>query len=155
LLPHSPSQRLLPSTISSRMSSPDLEWLLLRKYSSTLVKGRGLPTFTREHGNLKNIHTPVYSGHVGNPVIIKLNKAGEYEVSHRKSDASPHHVKEAHETQTFKKNAGLHTALKAAVDASNNGQRPELSRAAAARTFALANSRRTTKTKSRKTKTEE
>ncbi|KAG8950413.1 hypothetical protein FRC04_007428 [Tulasnella sp. 424] len=124
------------------MSSDQLTWLLLRKWTSFTIKGQGTPVFTREPGNLQNVHSPVYSGLLSGAVHVKQSKNGDFTINHRKQDASHHHVAEGRESQPVKRKAGLHRAVQTAVGSAKSSERPELSRLAAARVYNLSSSQR-------------
>ncbi len=52
------------------MSTQDLQWLLVRKNSSNLVKQRGLArVFSREAGNIASLHSYVYSSRVNDKAV--------------------------------------------------------------------------------------
>ncbi|KIO20138.1 hypothetical protein M407DRAFT_11057 [Tulasnella calospora MUT 4182] len=90
--------------------SDQLQWLLLRNWTSFTVKGPGTPVFTRE------------------PVNITQSKTGDFTINHHKQDASPYQVNKGRESQPVKRKAGLQRAVRTAVDATKASERPELSR---------------------------
>ncbi|KAG8851218.1 hypothetical protein FRB96_009421 [Tulasnella sp. 330] len=133
--------------------STDLHWLLTRNWTSYQVRqGNGTPTFSREADNLMNISSPKYSGALGHSIGVRETKDKGFTFYHRKEDASVHHVAKGRETQTISKQDGLHRSAKQASAITGSGQRPELSRVAAARIHALYAARRSKKSKSKKAK---
>ncbi|KAG8909486.1 hypothetical protein FRC01_006903 [Tulasnella sp. 417] len=122
--------------------SDQLQWLLLRKWTSYTVKGQGTPVFTREPGNLKNIHSLANCGLLSGGVAIAQSKTGDFTINHHKSDAPVYQVSKGRESQPVKRKAGLQRAVQTAVNSAKASQRPENSRSAAARVYNLSASKR-------------
>ncbi|KAG9007792.1 hypothetical protein FRB94_001694 [Tulasnella sp. JGI-2019a] len=136
--------------------STDLHWLLTRNWTSYQVRqGNGTPTFSREPDNLLNISSPKYSGALGHAIGVRETKDKGFTYHHRKADALVHHVAKGRETKTLDKQHGLHRSAKHATSVAHDGQRPELSRATAARVHALMAARRAKKSKSKSAKKSE
>lgn len=86
------------------MSSQDLQWLLVRKSNSFLVKQKGLGrVFSREPGNLASLHSYKHSGIV-NDKSVGIVPAGQkgVQVTTKKTKVSPRAVKGARATTTVK-----------------------------------------------------
>lgn len=94
---------MLPPTLYV-MSTQDLQWLLVRKSNSYLVKQKGLGrVFSREPGNLAALHSYKYSGVVNDKSvgIAPAEKKGVNVVT-KKTKASPLAVKGARAETTVK-----------------------------------------------------
>ncbi|KAF5311262.1 hypothetical protein D9758_014995 [Tetrapyrgos nigripes] len=108
--------------------SNDLEWLLLRSSNSFMVKGlpEG-PIFSREPGNLTNIHSHKYSGLANSKVIDISDNNGNIQITTRKAKASPHAVKSAKAITHVRPRSGPRRALGvAATSTAGRGYRPDL-----------------------------
>ncbi|KAF8633549.1 hypothetical protein AX15_001350 [Amanita polypyramis BW_CC] len=118
--------------------SNDLEWLLLRNYSSHLVKrvSEG-PIFSKEPGNLTNIHSHKYSGLANKKVLDIQDSKNGIQIVARKTKALPHQVKSGFATTTIKARTGPRRALGISAGFARRGYRPDLRRAALARVSAL------------------
>ncbi|EAU92418.1 hypothetical protein CC1G_00637 [Coprinopsis cinerea okayama7 len=118
--------------------SQDLQWLLLRKSNSFVVKGvPGGPTFSREPGNLRNLHSFKYSG-LANAKTIDVSDSGSgIVISTRKTKASPHAVSKAYAKTNIRQRSGGRRALGVAASVVKKGYRPDLRAAALARVSAL------------------
>ncbi|KII94219.1 hypothetical protein PLICRDRAFT_36466 [Plicaturopsis crispa FD-325 SS-3] len=118
--------------------STDLQWLLLRNNNSFIVKRvpEG-PIFSKEPGNLTNLHSHKYSG-LANAKTIHIHDSGNgIQVQTRKGKASPHHVSAARHTSVIRNRSGPRRALGVVASQAKNGYRPDLRKAAIARTSAL------------------
>ncbi|KAH9486208.1 60S ribosomal protein L28 [Psilocybe cubensis] len=125
------------SRISLKMSS-DLQWLLLRKNSSFIVKRvpEG-PVFSKEPGNLRNLNSFKYSGLANSKTIDVKEQAGSIKIVTRKVKASPHAVGKAYATTSIRPRSGGRRALGVASGIAKRGYRPDLRTAALARVSAL------------------
>ncbi|KAK0473106.1 ribosomal L28e protein family-domain-containing protein [Armillaria novae-zelandiae] len=76
--------------------SSDLQWLLIRNNSSFIVKRvpEG-PIFSREPGNLRNLHSYKYSGLANAKTIDVSDSPAGVKITTRKPKASPHAVASA------------------------------------------------------------
>jgi len=123
--------------------SKDLEWLLIRKYNSNVVKR--LPTgplFSKEAGNLLNIHSHKYSGLANAKTINIQEDKGVIQIVTRKPKASPHAVNSGAARSTLRNRTGPRRALGATSKQFKSGYRPDLRRVALARTSALLSSQK-------------
>ncbi|KAJ3506714.1 hypothetical protein NLJ89_g6715 [Agrocybe chaxingu] len=100
--------------------SNDLQWLLLRKNNSFIVK--------------RVVEGPVFSRE---PTIDISEKGGNITVVTRKVKASPHQVKSAFAKHPVRPRSGARRALGVAAAPAKRGYRPDLRRAALARISAL------------------
>ncbi|KAF9535605.1 ribosomal L28e protein family-domain-containing protein [Crepidotus variabilis] len=118
--------------------SNDLQWLLLRGNNSFIVKRvpEG-PIFSREPGNLRNLHSFKYSGLANSKVIDISDASGSIKIRSRKTKASPQAVSPAYSASTLRARSGGRRALGAASAHSKRGYRPDLRTAALARVSAL------------------
>jgi len=118
--------------------SRDLEWLLIRKYNSNVVKRlpEG-PLFSKEAANLLNIHSHKYSGLANSRTVSIQEDKGVIQIATRKSTASPHAVGSGVAKSTLRHRTGPRRALGATSKVFKSGYRPDLRRAALARTSAL------------------
>ncbi|KAA1477236.1 ribosomal protein L28e [Dentipellis sp. KUC8613] len=118
--------------------SNDLEWLLVRKSNSFIVKrvAEG-PIFTKEPGNLTNIHSHKYSGIANAKTVdVRATPAG-IAITHRKAKASPQAVRAARATTVIRPRTGPRRALGIAARTAKRGYRPDLRAATLARVSAL------------------
>ncbi|KAG7095784.1 hypothetical protein E1B28_006486 [Marasmius oreades] len=117
--------------------STDLQWLLLRKYNSYMVKGlpEG-PIFSKEPGNLVNIHSHKYSGLSNSKTIDVSDENGVIQITTRKT-ASPHTIASTRSTSNIRARSGGRRALRVASAPAKQGYRPDLRRATLARVSAL------------------
>jgi large subunit ribosomal protein L28e len=123
--------------------SDDLQWLLLRKNSSFIVKrGSKGPIFSREPGNLRNLHSHKYSGLANSKVIDISDSASGLQIVTRKTKASPHAVASANAISTIRPRSGSRRALGLACATAKRGYRPDLRTAALARVSALLSAQR-------------
>ncbi|TFY82426.1 hypothetical protein EWM64_g1585 [Hericium alpestre] len=118
--------------------SSDLEWLLLRKNNSFTVKRvpEG-PTFTKEPGNLRNIHSHKYSGLANQKTIDVRPTPQGIAITHRKKNASPRAVRSARKTTVISSRTGPRRAFGIGASLAKRGYRPDLRSAAVARVSAL------------------
>ncbi|KAF9068009.1 ribosomal protein L28e [Rhodocollybia butyracea] len=106
--------------------SNDLQWLLLRKSNSYMVKAHHGPIFSKEPGNLLGLHSHKYSG-LANSKTIDVTD----------TKASPTAVSSARSTSTIRPRSGSRRALGIASTSAKRGYRPDLRKAVLARTAAL------------------
>ncbi|KAF8808182.1 ribosomal protein L28e [Phlegmacium glaucopus] len=118
--------------------SNDLQWLLLRKNNSFIVKRvpEG-PIFSKEPGNLRNLHSYKFSGLANSKVIDISDSASGVKILTRKTKASPQAVASATATSTIRPRSGSRRALGIASATAKRGYRPDLRTAALARASAL------------------
>ncbi|KAG1842242.1 ribosomal L28e/Mak16 [Suillus subalutaceus] len=118
--------------------STDLQWLLIRKYNSFLVKKvpEG-PIFSKEPGNLLNLHSHKYSGLANSKTIDIQNSESGLQITTRKSKASPHAVRPARTTATVRNRSGGRRSLGVVASVAKRGYRPDLRAAALGRSSAL------------------
>ncbi|KAG0697740.1 ribosomal L28e/Mak16 [Suillus ampliporus] len=118
--------------------STDLQWLLIRKYNSFLVKKvpEG-PIFSKEPGNLLNIHSHKYSGLANTKTINIQNSETGLQITTRKSKASPQAVRPARTTATVRNRSGGRRSLGVVASLAKKGYRPDLRAAALGRSSAL------------------
>ncbi|KAJ3737005.1 ribosomal L28e protein family-domain-containing protein [Lentinula guzmanii] len=107
--------------------SSDLQWLLLRKSNSYIVKGlpEG-PIFSKEPGNLLNLHSHKYSGLANAKTIDVSDVNGKITVTTRKPKASPYAVAPARSTSSIRSRSGSRRALGIIASHSKRGYRPDL-----------------------------
>ncbi|OAX38125.1 ribosomal protein L28e [Rhizopogon vinicolor AM-OR11-026] len=118
--------------------STDLQWLLIRKYNSFLVKKvpEG-PTFSREPGNLLNLHSHKYSGLANAKTIDIQNSESGLQITTKKSKASSHAVRPARTTSAVRNRSGGRRSLGVVASLAKKGYRPDLRAAALGRASAL------------------
>ncbi|KAJ1302497.1 hypothetical protein OPQ81_002815 [Rhizoctonia solani] len=121
--------------------SSDLQWLLVRKYNSFIVKRvpEG-PIFSKEPGNLKNVHSRKYSGLISDKGLdIGFNADTKaITLTSRKPKASIHeHAKAQHKT-TIRARSGPRRSQGVVASQARLGYRPDLRQAALQRVTALA-----------------
>ncbi|WFD02031.1 hypothetical protein MOBT1_000709 [Malassezia obtusa] len=109
------------------MSTQDLQWLLVRKSNSYLVKQKGLGrVFSREPGNLASLHSYKHSGLVNDKSVgITPNENKGVNVMTKKTKVSPQTVKGAR-VHTTVKGGPRHVAGAVANIAAKHGYRPDL-----------------------------
>ncbi|PVF98247.1 60S ribosomal protein L28, partial [Serendipita vermifera] len=119
--------------------STDLQWLLLRKNNSFMVKRlpQG-PVFSSEPGNLMNLHSHKWSG-LANAKTIQIdhNKGGGLKVVTRKPSAHPYQNSTGKHYSSIRQGSGPRRSAGIAAGQSKRGYRPDLRKAALARTSAL------------------
>ncbi|KAJ7144781.1 ribosomal L28e protein family-domain-containing protein [Mycena crocata] len=120
--------------------STDLQWLLVRKNNSFMVKRDASvgQVFSRENGNLRNLHSQKFSG-LANAKTIHITDSGNgVQIVSRKQKASPFAVSRAISTDQIRARTGSRRALGiAASTTSKKAGRPDLRTAALARVSAL------------------
>ncbi|EIN14297.1 ribosomal protein L28e [Punctularia strigosozonata HHB-11173 SS5] len=118
--------------------STDLEWLLLRGGNSFVVKRvpEG-PIFSKEPGNLLNLHSHKYSGLANSKTLHVFDNNSTVTIVHRKKSASRHQVKPGFATSTIRSRSGPRRATGVAASYAKRGYRPDLRTAAVARVSAL------------------
>ncbi|ETW86624.1 hypothetical protein HETIRDRAFT_307184 [Heterobasidion irregulare TC 32-1] len=118
--------------------SNDLQWLLLRKNNSFLVKrvAEG-PIFSKEPGNLTNIHSHKYSGLANTKTIDIREVPAGIKITHIKTKAAPGAVRSTRASNLIRARTGPRRALGVATHTAKRGYRPDLRSAALARVSAL------------------
>ncbi|KAF9011316.1 ribosomal L28e/Mak16 [Cyathus striatus] len=119
--------------------SNDLQWLLLRNNNAFLVKRvpEG-PIFSRESGNLRNLHSYKYSGLVNAKTIDVSDTSAGIKVTTRKTKASPQSVSKGFATTTIRPRSGGRRALGVVAKlTAKKGYRADLRTATLARVSAL------------------
>ncbi|KAF9260663.1 ribosomal protein L28e [Marasmius fiardii PR-910] len=118
--------------------SNDLQWLLLRNYNSYMVKGlpEG-PIFSKEPGNLVNIHSHKYSGLSNSKTIDVSDVNGTIQITTRKTKVSPQTVAAVRSTSNIRARSGVRRGLRVASATAKRGYRPDLRRATLARVSCL------------------
>ncbi|KAK0500949.1 ribosomal L28e/Mak16 [Armillaria luteobubalina] len=118
--------------------SSDLQWLLVRNSNSFIVKRvpEG-PIFSREPGNLRNLHSYKYSGLANAKTIDVSDSPAGVKITTRKLKASPHAVASAKAVSYIRPRSGTRRALGIASQTAKKGYRPDLRTAALARVSAL------------------
>jgi len=126
--------------------SNDLQWLLLRKNNSFVVKRvpEG-PLFSKEPGNLRNLHSFKFSGLANAKTIHVQNSSSGIQIITNKKSATPAQVKSARATTVIRRRSGGRRALGITAGLARRGYRPDLRTAALARVSALIASRKTPK----------
>jgi len=119
--------------------SEDLQWLLLRNYNSHMVKRlpEG-PIFSKEPGNLRNLHSHKYSG-LANAKTIDINadSNGKVNIESRKLSSGPRVISKSHHHNSVRSRSGPRRSLGVASFNARKGYRPDLRKAAVARVSAL------------------
>ncbi|KAI0033839.1 ribosomal L28e protein family-domain-containing protein [Vararia minispora EC-137] len=119
--------------------SSDLEWLILRKNNAFIHKrvAEG-PIFSREPGNLVNIHSHKYSGLANSKSIdIQPTASGAIKITHRAPGASPHAVASARKTTVIRPRTGGRRALGIGAGLAKQGYRADVRAQTLARTSRL------------------
>ncbi|KAF8515824.1 ribosomal L28e protein family-domain-containing protein [Hysterangium stoloniferum] len=123
--------------------STDLQWLLIRKSNSYLVdRVPEGPVFSREPGNLRNIHSHKYSGVANSKTIAIQDTPTGVQITTRKPKASPHQVRGAAHKISIRGNSGNRRAVGIVAGLAKRGYRPDLRAAAVARVSTLLSARR-------------
>ncbi|KAF8529376.1 ribosomal L28e protein family-domain-containing protein [Gautieria morchelliformis] len=118
--------------------SADLQWLLLRKNNSYMVDCvREGPVFSREPGNLRNVHSHKYSGVANAKTIAIHDTPSGIQIVTRKPKASAHQVRSAQHTTGIRAVSSNRRASGIAAGHAKRGYRPDLRPAAVARVSAL------------------
>ncbi|QRV79914.1 ribosomal L28e protein family [Ceratobasidium sp. AG-Ba] len=118
--------------------SVDLQWYLLRKNNAFIVKRvpEG-PIFSKEPGNLKNIHSRKYSGLIGDKSLHISHDGNAISVTSRKPKSSLHHHKSGEHKATIRPRSGPRRSHGIVASQARNGYRPDLRKAALQRVTAL------------------
>ncbi|KAJ7871188.1 ribosomal L28e protein family-domain-containing protein [Mycena olivaceomarginata] len=142
--------------------STDLQWLLVRKNNSFIVK-RGADVgqvFSKENGNLRNLHSHKYSGLANSKTVHITDSGSGIQIISRKQKAAPGAVSRATSTGSIRTRTGSRRALGIAASVtSKKAGRPDLRTAALARVSALLAAQKepkeqpAKKSRSKKTKT--
>ncbi|KAJ7052299.1 ribosomal L28e protein family-domain-containing protein [Mycena amicta] len=129
--------------------STDLQWLLIRKNNSFIVK-RGADVgqiFSKEPGNLRNLHSHKFSG-LANSKTVDISDSGNgIVVASRKQKAGPSAVARGTSKDVLRARTGPRRAagIAATVTVKKAG-RPDLRTAALARVSALLTAQKEPKT---------
>ncbi|KAJ7589546.1 ribosomal L28e protein family-domain-containing protein [Mycena floridula] len=118
--------------------SDDLQWLLLRKNNSFIVKRvvEG-PVFSKEPGNLRNLHSFKYSGLANSKTIDVSDSGSGIQIVTRKTKVGSGSVAGSRAKSTIRPRSGGRRALGIASGPAKRGYRPDLRTAVLARTSAL------------------
>ncbi|KAI1790999.1 ribosomal protein L28e [Ganoderma leucocontextum] len=118
--------------------SSDLQWLLLRKNNSFIVKRlvEG-PILSKEPGNLTNIHSFKYSGLANEKAIAIADTESGVKLTVRKKGAAPNAVRPAFATSTIRSRSGGRRAAGITAKLAKRGYRPDLRAAALTRVSAI------------------
>jgi len=118
--------------------SSDLQWFLIRKHNSFIVKRvpEG-PVFSREPGNLPNLHSYKYSGLVNKKSIDIKDSGLGLIITKRKNSSSPHSVRGSKSIASIRNHSGGRRALGVTSSVVKKGYRPDLRKVALGRTSAL------------------
>jgi len=100
------------------------------------------PIFSREPGNLRNLHSHKYSGLSNSKTIDVSDSPSGIQITTRKVKASPHAVKSAYGVSTIRPRSGGRRALGAAAGPAKRSYRPDLRAATLARVSAILASQR-------------
>ncbi|KAF8750537.1 Ribosomal L28e protein family [Rhizoctonia solani] len=144
--PHSPSTQSLTASVMST----DLQWLLVRKYNSFIVKRvpEG-PIFSKEPGNLKNVHSRKYSGLISDKVrmactLVTMPRPTRLLFFSQAQVEHSQHSKGEHKT-TIRARSGPRRAQGVVASQARLGYRPDLRQAALQRVSALQRAQQTKK----------
>ncbi|KAI5118058.1 hypothetical protein M0805_005904 [Coniferiporia weirii] len=118
--------------------SADLTWLLIRKNNSFIVKRvpEG-PLFSKEPGNLLNLHSHKYSGVANAKTIDVAQTSSGIQIVSRKPSASLYSVKSARHVTGVRRSSGPRRSAGIAAQKAKSGYRPDLRKAVIARVSAL------------------
>ncbi|KAF8586102.1 ribosomal protein L28e [Ramaria rubella] len=123
--------------------SADLQWLLIRKSNSFMVdRVPEGPIFSREPGNLRNLHSHKYSGVANSKIIAIHDTPAGVQITTRKPKASIHQVRSASHQTVIRANSSNRRASGIAAGNAKRGYRADLRPAAVARVSALLSARR-------------
>ncbi|WFD35530.1 hypothetical protein MCUN1_002386 [Malassezia cuniculi] len=121
------------------MSTQDLQWLIVRKNNSFLVKQKGLGrVFSREPGNLASLHSYKYSGVINDKGvgIVPAENGRGVVVTKKKVNANPRGVRGIRSSSTIK--GGSRKVAGAVANLVTKGNyRADLRKAAVARATAI------------------
>jgi len=123
--------------------SSELNWMLIRDFNSFMVKRNGA-IFSREPGNLANIHSYKYSALTGGPTLSLEAVPAGVSVQQRRRNASPSALATAVAPASIIKRGAspAHRAVRLGRLLQANGFRPDLIRPAQARLCGLLASTR-------------
>ncbi|EJU02848.1 ribosomal protein L28e [Dacryopinax primogenitus] len=126
--------------------SADLEWLLIRKWNSFIVKRvpEG-PVFSTEAGNLRNLHSGKYSGIANNKVLDIAEEKGQIVIKTRDASAPISANKKAVKTERVRSRSGGRRVAGVVSKKIASGYRPDLRKAALARASALLEAQKSKK----------
>ncbi|KAI0789498.1 ribosomal L28e/Mak16 [Abortiporus biennis] len=118
--------------------SNDLQWYLLRKNNAFIVKRvpEG-PIFSKEAGNLANLHSYKYSGLVNAKTIAITESPSGIQISTVKKGASPQAVHSARAVSSIRNRSGGRRSAGVVAQLAKRGYRPDLRKAAIARASAI------------------
>jgi len=127
------------SFLSTMYPSEDLQWLLLRQNNSFMVKrGPEGPIFSKEAGNLRNLHSHKYSGLANSKTIsVDADSEGKVSIVSRKLSSGPRTIRKSRHSQSVRGRSGPRRSLGVASSHARRGYRPDLRTAALARVSAL------------------
>jgi len=118
--------------------SYDLEWLLTRKWNSFMVdRVPEGPVFSREPGNLLNLHSAKYSGLANGKTIDIAEQDGQLVLNTRDDEAGLHANKKAKKSERIRSRSGGRRVAGIVSKKIGSGYRPDLRKAALARASAL------------------
>ncbi|CAL1694846.1 unnamed protein product [Somion occarium] len=107
--------------------SSDLQWLLLRNNNAFIVKRvEEGPIFSKEPGNLTNLHSFKYSGLANSKTIDVQQTPSGIQIATAKKGASPHAVSPAKVITTIRNRSGPRRAAGVAAKLAKRGYRPDL-----------------------------
>ncbi|KDQ62951.1 hypothetical protein JAAARDRAFT_96662, partial [Jaapia argillacea MUCL 33604] len=131
--------------------STDLQWLLIRGNNSFIVKRvpEG-PIFSKEPGNLRNLHSHKYSGIANSKTVIVKDTGADVQISFNKKGASTQAVKPGRSSHAIKSRSGSRRSLGVTSRLFKRGYRPDLRQAALARVSAVLASRKEHKSRPEK-----
>jgi len=119
------------------MASNDLEWLLIRRNNSFMKRAPEGPIFSKEPGNLRNLHSYKYSGLVNSKTIDVSDSGSGIQIVTRKPKAHRGAVSKAQAKTTIRPRSGGRRALGVASSIAKRSYRPDLRTAVLARVSAL------------------
>jgi len=97
------------------------------------------PIFTKESGNLRNLHSHKYSGLANAKTInIDADSNGKVIIKSRKLSSGARSIANCHHSQSVRSRSGPRRSLGVASSHARRGYRPDLRKAAIARVSALA-----------------
>ncbi|KAH8094685.1 ribosomal L28e protein family-domain-containing protein [Cristinia sonorae] len=107
--------------------SNDLQWLLIRKNNAHIVKRvpEG-PIFSKEAGNLTNLHSFKYSGLVNTKTIDIKDSGNGIQITTTKKGASPSAVRTAKAVSSIRNRSGGRRSYGVVAQLAKRGYRPDL-----------------------------
>ncbi|KAG6878026.1 hypothetical protein C0993_000566 [Termitomyces sp. T159_Od127] len=123
--------------------SSDLQWLLLRNNNSFIVK-RAVdgPVFSKEPGNLRNLHSYKFSGLANAKTLDITDSPSGIQITTRKTKAVAGAVKTAYAKSSIRPRSGSRRAQGIVAQYAKRGYRPDLRTAALARVSALVSAQK-------------